>query len=204
MSIDSQQIRAARTGDPALIEGLLEPYRKYLKLLARMQIGPKLQVKADESDVVQETFLEAHCGFPNFRGESEAELVEWLRSILAMRLAELFRRYLGTQQRDIRLEQQIEQDLGRSTIILRSGVITGLASPESSPSQRAIRHEEGVHLAEALADLPEEYREVIVLRNLEALPFKQVAQRMGKSEDSVEKLWLRGLARLRQRMGERR
>lgn len=201
--MDSQQIRAARQGDAALVEALLEPYRQYLKLLARMQIGPKLQGKADESDLVQETFLNAHCSFAQFRGESEAELVEWLRAILATRLAELFRRYLGTQQRDVRLEQSIGDELGRSTIILGNGLAVGLVSPESSPSQRASRHEEAVRLADALASLPAEYREAIVLRNLEGLPFKQVAERMGKTEDSAEKLWLRGLGKLRQQLGER-
>jgi len=204
MSVDSHQIRAARKGDAALVEELLEPYRQYLKLLARMQIGPKLQGKADESDLVQDTFLEAHCGFVQFRGESEAELVEWLRSILATRLATLFRRYLGTRQRDVRLEQRIDEELGHSTVVLGTNILVRLASPESSPSQRASRHEEAVRLADALANLPVDYREVIVLRNLEGLPFKEVARRMEKTEDSVEKLWLRGLARLRQQLGGQR
>ncbi|WP_437221844.1 sigma-70 family RNA polymerase sigma factor [Planctomicrobium sp. SH661] len=204
MSVDSNQIRVARAGDSARIEELLEPYRQYLKLLARIQIGPKLRGKADESDLVQETFLAAHCGFPQFRGESEAELVEWLRSILATRLATLFRHYLGTQQRDLRLEQRIDEELGRSTVRLGADLAVGLVSPESSPSQRASRHEEAVRLADALARLPGDYREVIVLRNLEGLPFKEVARRMEKTEDSVEKLWLRGLAKLRQQLGDKR
>ncbi|HWL08330.1 MAG TPA: sigma-70 family RNA polymerase sigma factor [Planctomicrobium sp.] len=203
MSVDPHQIRAARQGDAALVEELLEPYRQYLKLLARMQIGPKLQGKADQSDLVQETFLDAHCSFSQFRGESEAELVEWLRSILATRLATLCRRYLGTQQRDIRLEQRIDEELGRSTVMLGKRLAVGLVSPESSPSQRASRHEQAVRLADALARLPPDYREAIVLRNLEGLPFKQVAERMGKTEDSAEKLWLRGLTKLRQQLGER-
>lgn len=204
MVIDSQQILAAKQGDPSLREGLLERYRPYLKLLARMQIGPKLQGKADESDVVQETFLSAHNSFPEFRGETEAELVEWLRAILAAKLAELFRRYLGTQQRDVRLERQIDDELGRSAVALGANLAIGLISPESSPSQRASRHEDAMQLADALARLPGEYREAIVLRNLEGLSFKDVAERMGRSEDSVEKLWMRGLGKLRQHMGVQR
>jgi RNA polymerase sigma-70 factor (ECF subfamily) len=53
-------------------------------------------------------------------------------------------------------------------------------------------------LADALARLPDEYREVVVLRHLEELSFPEVAERMKRSVDSVQKLWVRALARLRQ------
>jgi RNA polymerase sigma-70 factor (ECF subfamily) len=46
-------------------------YRNYLTLLARYQIGRRLQGKADPSDVIQETFPEAHRDFAQFRGRSE-------------------------------------------------------------------------------------------------------------------------------------
>ena len=68
----------------------------------------------------------------------------------------------------------------------------------SSPSQGAIRREQAVLLADALAKLPEHYRDVLVFRHLEGLSFPEIAQRMGRSLDSVEKLWVRGLNRLRQ------
>ena len=64
-----------------------------------------------------------------------------------------------------------------------------------------MRREQGVLLADALDQLPEDYREAACLRHLEGLPFPEVARRMGRSQDSVEKLWMRGLARLRQIMG---
>jgi RNA polymerase sigma-70 factor (ECF subfamily) len=77
----------------------------------------------------------------------------------------------------------------------------GLVAQQSSPSQQAARREQAVLLADALEQLPEDYREVLVLRHLEALTFPEVAARMGRSLDSVEKLWMRGLVRLRQVMG---
>lgn len=77
----------------------------------------------------------------------------------------------------------------------------GLVASTSSPSHRAARREQAVLLAEALGKLSEDYREVIILRHLEQLPFAEVAARMHRSEDSVQKLWVRALARLRQSMG---
>ena len=57
-------------------------------------------------------------------------------------------------------------------------------------------------LANALETLPEHYRRVIILRHLDGLPFSEVASQMGRSVDSVEKLWVRALSRLRQSLGE--
>src|SRR5262249_19035407 len=128
---------------------------------ARLQIGRRLQGKVDASDIVQEAFLEAHRHFGQFRGTTEAELVIWLRQILAGRLAKLVRRYLGTQGRDVHLEQELAVELDQSSRILDQG----LAAPQSSPSQQAARREEAVHLADVLCQLPADYRDVLVLEN---------------------------------------
>lgn len=192
-----QLLLEARTGDAATLGSLLELYRRYLALLARVQIGQRLQGKVDASDLVQETFLEAHRNFPRFLGTNEAQFVGWLRQILAAKLADLLRRYLGTQGRDVRLEREIEDALDHSSVLLDRGLV----APQSSPSQQAARREQAVLLADALGQLPDDYREAIVLRHLEGLTFPQVAQRMGRSLDSVEKLWLRALALLRQLLG---
>jgi RNA polymerase sigma-70 factor (ECF subfamily) len=187
----------ARRGDASALGPLLERYRGYLTILARVEIGRHLQSKLDASDVVQETFLEAHRHFERFRGADEAPLRRWLRQILAATLAGQARRYLGTRGRDVRLEQQLGEALDHS----ESAFDGLLAASLSSPSQQATRREQSVLLADALAALPEDYREVIVLRHLEGLTFPEVARRLGRSLDSVEKVWLRALGRLRQALG---
>ena len=192
-----QMLQEAQAGDAGTLGRLLELYRRYLSLLARVQIGKRLQGKVDASDLVQETFLEAHRNFSRFRGTSEGELVSWLRQILAANLADTLRRYLGTQGRDIRLERDIEADFDHSTVLLDRGLV----DRGSSPSHQAARREQAVLLADALAELPDDYREVLVLRHLESLTFPEVAKRMNRSLDSVEKLWMRGLAQLRKIMG---
>jgi RNA polymerase sigma-70 factor, ECF subfamily len=190
-------LQEAREGDSATVGRLLETYRRYLTLLARVQIGQRLQGKVDAADLVQETFLDAHRNLPRFRGTTEAEFVCWLRQILAAKMADMLRRYLGTKGRDVRLEREIRDAFDRSSMMLDRGLV----AVQSSPSQQAVRREQGVLLADALGQLHEDYREVIVLRHLEGLTFPEVAARMGRSLDSVEKLWMRALARLRQSMG---
>src|SRR5262245_16965615 len=101
-----QLLNHARTGGPEARGRLLHQYNSYLNILARLQIGRRLQSKVDASDLVQETFVQAHQFFDTFRGTTEAELMAWLRQILASRLAKMVRRY-GTHGRDIRLERDM-------------------------------------------------------------------------------------------------
>jgi RNA polymerase sigma-70 factor (ECF subfamily) len=199
MLADAEALLAlARTGDTAALGELLELHRSYLALLARLQIGRRLQGKVDAADLVQDTFLEAHRNFALFRGTDAAEFAGWLRQILAATLAMLLRRYLGTQRRDVRLERELAVELDDTSHVLNRGLL----APSSSPSSRAVRREQGVLLAAALEQLPEAYREVIILRHLEGLHFPDVARRMSRSLDSVKNLWARALGQLRRSLGE--
>ena len=125
---------------------LLDSYSHYLTLLARVQIGRGLQGKVDPADVVQETFLDAHRQFDRFRGDSEAELVAWLRRILAGQLALVFRKFLGTKARDVNLEQELGGRLDESAAVIDRGLVAAT----SSPSHRASRREQAVLLSAAL------------------------------------------------------
>ncbi len=184
----------AQAGGDVARGALLETYRNYLELLARIEIGRRLQTKVDAADLVQETFLEAHRNFAMFRGHDEAEFAAWLRGIMAARIANLVRHFVGTQGRDVRRERDLQIDLDQSSRAFDQGLVAF----QSTPSQQFARQELRVMFANTLAQLPEEYREVIVLRHFEELPFSEVAVRMNRSLDSVQKLWVRSLVQLRQ------
>lgn len=188
-----QLLAQARQGKGESLGRLLEQYRGYLRLLLRLQIGRRLRAKVDDSDLIQETFLEAHRQFERFRGQSEGELVNWLREILAGSLARVIRYYYKTQRRDLRLEQELAAAFDASS----QGMIKNLVAPGSCASSAAVRREQSVLLADALEKLPDAYREVIILSHLEGLSFPEVARKMGRTLDSVKNLWARALAKLR-------
>ena len=192
-----QLLQLAQAGDRSALGRLLESYRNYLALLARCQIGQRLQGKLDASDLVQETFLEAHRDFAGFRGRTEGEFVHWLRRILVTNLANLVERYTA-RRRDVRLERQLVVGLDRSSQALDRGLV----ARQSSPSQQAARHDQALLLANALEQLPDDYRQVLILRHLEELTFPDVARRMKRSLDSVKNLWARALAQLRRSLGD--
>jgi RNA polymerase sigma-70 factor (ECF subfamily) len=187
-----QLLRAAR--EAGEVGELLDLYRGYVKTLARIQIGQQLQAKLDASDVVQEVFLRAASRFEQFRGTTEQEFLAWLRKVLASVLSNLVRQYRGTQQRDARLERDLDRQLDATSRILHRP----LAAAGPSPSEQVSRKEQAVLFADALERLPDHYRDVILLRHIEELSFPEIAERMGRSENSVKKLWPRALARLRQ------
>jgi RNA polymerase sigma-70 factor (ECF subfamily) len=111
---------------------------------------------------------------------------------LAATLAKLVRHYERTGRRQIALERDMADELNRSAESMDARLVQ-----HSSPSQHAVRREQAVLLANALARLRLDHRDVVVLRHLEGLSFAEVAKRMGRSVDAVKKLWARALVQLR-------
>jgi RNA polymerase sigma-70 factor (ECF subfamily) len=170
----------------------LEDYREYLRVLARLNLDARLQGKLDPSDVVQETLLKAHQGLDGFRGRTDTEMAAWLRTILANTLADALRRFqAGT--RDVGLEMSLKEAVEQSSSRLEAWLV----AEQSSPEERAMRQEELVALAEALAQLPEDQRRAVELRHLGGCTVGEVAGQMGRSKEAVAKLLLRGVGRLR-------
>ena len=106
----------ARRGEDQALGELLEFYRPYLSLLARLKSDRQLQAKLDHSDLVQDTCLAAHRDFAQFLGTTEPEFTAWLREIMAHTAANLIRDH-RRQRRDVRIERQLYNlrtlDLGR-------------------------------------------------------------------------------------------
>ncbi len=186
-------IHRAQGGDRCAREQLLNAYRNYLRLLARTGLDAALQEKADPSDLVQETLLKAHQHFDQFRGRTTGEVAAWLRQILARNLTDLARRYHGTDARQVARECSLEELLDQSSLALGNLI----AASGGSPSENAQRRELSLVLADALADLNADYRDVIVLRSLQERDWDDVARRMGRSTGAVRILWARALTRLR-------
>jgi len=193
----SQLIEQARHGDAACRDQLFAICRSYLGFAARAQVESWLKVKVDASDVVQQTMLEAHRDFDCFQGRSEQEWLAWLRKILAHNVSDFIRRYRGTAKRQVRRE-----------VPFRDPAVTGAvegapepAAPDRTPSQEFLLLDSELRVTAALAELPPDYQEVILLRNLERLPFSEVAERMGRSRPAVQMLWMRAIKKLQQSVG---
>jgi RNA polymerase sigma-70 factor (ECF subfamily) len=176
-------------------DGNLERFRSYLLLLARARLDPLVRAKVGASDVVQQTLLEAHRDLARFRGQTVGEQAAWLRQILARNLANVVRD-LRRDKRDVAREQPLQAALEESASRLEDW----LAAEQSSPSQQAERHERAVRLADALAALPENQREAIVLRHWQGCSLVEIGERLGCTTAAVTGLLHRGLRNLRKQL----
>lgn len=175
---------------------LLSLYSNYLKILAQTQLDRRIRRRVSPSDLVQETLLEAHRDFLDFRGVTNAEFVGWLRRILVHNLIRVTEKHLQADKRDVRREVYIHR-LHASMENSNSRFEHVLAGRLESPSSELGRHERMRLLADAIAVLPAEQRQVILLRHIEGLPFAEVAQQMERTSGACRMLWLRAMDHLR-------
>jgi RNA polymerase sigma-70 factor (ECF subfamily) len=169
----------------------LEPYRRYLKILAELHLDRRLRGKLDASDVVQQTLLRAHSAFDGLRQREPEVLAAWLRKILASTLADAVKHY-ERDKRDIGLERSLQLDLDQSV-----DGLSELAAKQTSPSHHAEQAEEMLKLINALSHLPEQMREVIILKHCRGWTLEKIAEHSGKTGPAIASLLRRGLERLR-------
>src|SRR5215510_14142365 len=127
-----QLFASARAGSSSCLGRLLTLYSNYLKLLIAAQLDHRLRVRVSPSDIVQETFFEAHRDFPQFRGQSPGEFVAWLRRILVNNILRVVEQHLLAEKRDVRREislERIGRRLEESTARLESLLTQECESP---------------------------------------------------------------------------
>jgi RNA polymerase sigma-70 factor (ECF subfamily) len=181
-------LRIARDGSAATVWDLLALCRGYLLQVAAQRLDPALRAKANPSDLVHETLLEAYRDFADFRGQSEAEWLAWLRQLLVHNLANFERRYFGTAKRRVQRE-----------VSLADGA-DALPAPGPSPSSVLSASERERAVARQLERLPDEYRLVILWHHREGLPFDEIGRRLNRSADAARRLWSRAVDRLQELM----
>lgn len=187
-------LNQAIAGDNEALGELLEDYRAYLMVLAQRYMDNRLRSRMDAADVVQITFMEAQRDLGSFRGHHIEELLGWLRHILRNNVSSAHQRHLTTQKRSAKRE------VPNSPTDSRPALTELAPSDVSSPSQRMMRDEAAVYLANCLEDIPDTQREALRLRYVEGCSLKEISAKMEKSEMAVAGLLKRGLQALRNQM----
>lgn len=201
MAAKTQMYNVQKSSDGSLsLERLVADYGNYLHMMARLQVDRLLQSKVDPADLVQEAALLAVRDFEQFRGTTEAEFVAWLREILSNVCAATVRKYFQTKSRDVFQEQQLRENLDQSSF----GLSRMFSHRQDSPSQSAVRRETAVLMADALATLPEECREVLIRRHLRGQSLVDMGKELGKSRHAVGRLIAKATVLLQSAMEEYR
>lgn len=182
-------LEQARQGSAAALGTLLQALRGYLLLHAEQELPVALRAKLGPSDIVQETAIDAHRDFLDFRGTTPEELYAWLRSILHNNVRDAVRRFEISQKRSTKREESID------VVIDRKGVSV-FRSSGSPPEHSAMRREDAARVLQVLDRVPADYQTVLRLRYWDGLTFPQIAERIGRTDEAARKLWYRALARL--------
>ena len=185
-------LERARQGDAGARDQLFAATRSFVATAARFHLQRRLQAKVDASDIVQQSLLEAHRGFEKFSGHSPGEWLAWLKRIVAHNALDAAKAYRGTAKRDAGREVPLAGNEDAS-----AGWHVTPVDQAASPSMQVARGEQDLIVAAALDALPEDHREVLLLRNMERLPFEEVGRRMGRSAGACRMLWMRAIANLR-------
>jgi RNA polymerase sigma-70 factor, ECF subfamily len=193
VSAPDDDLREARRGSSEALGRVLQRSRALLLRVAEQELAADLRAKGGASDLVQETFLEAQRDFPGFGGDSEEELLAWLRRMLLNNLANFARSYRATDKR--RLDREIALDTPRP-----DGTPRDLADSIGTPSALLMGQEQADQLARAMERLPEQYRQVLTLRYQQERTFEQIGQEIGMTFSAARKLWLRAVLLLQQEL----
>ena len=176
--------------DKSVVGELLENYRPWCRIFVRQSLFNQLRKRLDESDVIQSTWVDVIRKLDSFKGKTEAEFFGWLKKILDNNLKNVIRDNMA-EKRDFRREQDFAIQLDSVSLNWWEPV-----APGSTPSNRMLKGESALRLAEAIEALPENQRTAIELRHLQGLKLKEVCDAMDKSPDAVVSLLRRGLEKL--------
>src|SRR6516165_1135606 len=192
----SDLLRRAATGDAEALRELFSRYRDRLKRMVHLRLSRRLQGRVDDSDVVQEAYLDIARKLPEYAREPGLPLFLWLRHLTGLKLAEVHRRHLGTQLRDADREVSLHRGgLPQADSVSLAAQLLGKLT---TPSQAAIKAEMRLRVQEALNSMDPTDREVLALKHFEQLSTGEIAQVLGMSKAGAGSRYLRAIKRLRE------
>jgi RNA polymerase sigma-70 factor (ECF subfamily) len=188
-------LEQARQGDREALGRLLEAQRGALHRQAERQLDGRIAVRIDASDIIQQTFLEAHRSFQQFAGQDARQLTAWLEGILDHKVAGAIRDHVLLQKRNVRRDRSMDDSHGGMAPLKQE-----LDGGHSTPSQKAMRGEQEQLLMQALNVLPPDQREAVRLRHLEGWALSDIARHLGRSPTATAGLIKRGMQALRRQL----
>jgi RNA polymerase sigma-70 factor (ECF subfamily) len=187
-----QLVALAKEGNDSAVNQLWKVYGARVHWIMRFRMGSELRSKLESMDLAQEALLSAFGDLENFTYKNEGDFLRWLSTIAENRLRDNLDK-LHADKRDIRKE--VHPDNRRLTFA-DPFAVTQDPVDATTPSMIMSRKEELEQLEKAIDKLKSEYKQVIILTRIEGLTYKEIAKRLGKSDEAVRKLVSRAMASL--------
>lgn len=192
----SDLLRGAEAGDEESVRALFSLYRDRLKRMVRLRLSRRLQGRVDDSDVLQEAFLEISRRLPEYLQDPSLPFFLWVRHMTGLKLVEVHRRHLGTQARDA--DREVTLHRGGFPLADSASLAAQLLGTWTTPSQAAMKAETRLLVQEALNTMDPIDREVLALKHFEQLSTAEIAEVLGLSKAGAGSRYLRAIKRLRE------
>lgn len=173
-----------RAGNQSALNSMLESWRSVIRVNAHGMLGGRLPPRADSSDLVQETLIQAFEDFGNFRGKTKGEWMSWLRSILVAK-ANYLRKFHAAEKRAPSMEVRAAPQV---------------ADTGPDPAMAALLQERISQVTAAMNTLPTPMYEVLFRRFFLRQPFADVAQALDRSPGATRVLLVRAVRRLHEQI----
>ena len=191
----------ARAGDASALNSLLGRHRTRLKRMVATRLDGRLKSRIDPSDVVQDAMVDAARRIDDYLASGDRLFYVWLRQIAWDRLVDLFRAHITAGKRSVLRELSLEGCVSDESFVQ---LADQLASDSLGPSARAMQEEVQARVYAAMNLLSAKDREILVLRHLEQLNVREIAETLSISTTAVTTRHLRALQRLRKLIVDQR
>jgi RNA polymerase sigma-70 factor, ECF subfamily len=192
----AERLQRAAEGDIDALHDLFSRYRARLRRMIRLRLSRRLAGRIDDSDVLQESFLEIARRLEDYLKEPRLPFYLWLRHMTGLKLAEVHRRHLGTQARDA--DREVTLHRGGLPMADSVSLAAQLLGTLTTPSQAAIKAETRLYVQQALNSMDPIDREVLALKHFEQLSTSEIAEVLGLSKAGAGSRYLRAIKRLRE------
>jgi len=185
----------ARAGHADAVDQLLARHREPIRRMIDLRLDPAIAQRLDASDVVQDVLIEASRRLADYLKAPAMPFHLWLRHIAKDHIIDAHRRHHLAAKRGVDREQPIHRPAGadRSSLELAGQ----LMDQDLTPASAAIQAEMQRRLQEAIGQLDDDDREVILMRHYEMLANQEVAAALELTEAAASMRYLRAVRKLR-------
>lgn len=187
-------IPQSRMGEKRAREELFAELKGYLDVIADQNLDMGARQKVGVSDIVQCSFIRVIENFEDFRGETSGELKAWINRIVKNEINRVYRTY-STEKRNTSREVSISPKTDDS---MAAGFVP--VDTEVTPASGSLKSEQRQRVHDILGQLKPDHAEVIRLRNIESLSYKEIGERMERSEKSASQLWYRAMVNFEKKL----
>ena len=186
----------ARDGDAEAVNKLIDRHRDAILRLVRMRLDRRIQPRVGVSDVVQDVFIEANRRLQKYLQDPVMPFHLWLRQIAKDRIIDAHRRHRVSKKRSVDREQpaHVPTDMDHSSMALANQLVDGEVTPMAAATQREL----AARVEQTIGELPEQDRDILLMRHYEFLSNQEVAEALGLSQPAASMRYLRAIRRMRE------